>query len=209
MSFDAAVSWLIKADPILGAAIKRLGPCTFKPTHKDPFAELGESIIYQQLSGKAAGTIAGRFRGLFGNKWPDAPQLLATPEKTIRGVGISQAKMLALYDLAKHAQGGQLKKSFLENLSDEALIQHVDKIRGIGRWTAEMFLIFSLGRPDVFPLDDLGIQKGIQILFNYKKLPAKSTMARHAKKWRPHRTLATWYLWRLTDSQKEAVGGRA
>ncbi len=109
--------------------------------------------------------------------------------------------MLAIQDLAKHAAGGELKMTALEKLDDEALINHVDKIRGIGRWTAEMFLMFTLGRPDVFPVDDLGIQKGVQKLFGYQRLPAPRTMLKHAASWRPYRTVACWYLWRIIDAK--------
>ena len=202
MPYTQEINHLIKADPILAIAIRRLGPCGLKPTHGEPFEELGESILYQQLSGKAAATITGRFKNLFGGQWPGAGALLATPNAKIRGVGISNAKMLALQDLAKHAQRGKLKMAALEKLADDALVEHVDKIRGIGRWTAEMFLIFTLGRPDIFPLDDLGIQKGLQKLFGYKKLPAKRTMLKHAAKWQPFRTIASWYLWRIADENK-------
>src|SRR3989344_8771552 len=202
MPYAKEIDYLIKADPILGKAIKRLGPCGLKPTQGEPFKELGESILYQQLSGKAAATIIGRFKNLFGGQWPSAGALLATPNVKIRGVGISNAKMLALQDLAEHAQRGELKMAALKKLADDALVAHVDKIRGIGRWTAEMFLIFTLGRPDIFPLDDLGIQKGLQKLFGYKKLPAKRTMLKHAAKWQPFRTIASWYLWRIADENK-------
>src|SRR3989344_6227030 len=199
MQYNKAISHITSADPILARAIAKLGPCTLEPTHGEPFQELAESILYQQLSGKAAATIVGRLKDLYGGKWPGAQALLDTPDMRIRGVGISNAKMLAIQDLARHVLKGKLKMSALAALDDDALVEHVDKVRGIGRWTAEMFFIFTLGRPDVFPVDDLGIQKGVRRVYGYKKLPAKSTMLRHAEKWKPYRTVATWYLWRVVD----------
>lgn len=196
-----AVKYLRARDPALGRVIKAMGSCRLKVEKAEPFAALAESILYQQLSGKAASTIVGRFKALYGGRWPTPKKLLATPAKKIRGVGISNAKMLAIQDLAKHAQRGELKLNVLEKMTDEALISHLDKIRGVGRWTAQMHLIFNLGRPDVFPVDDLGIQKAIQKLYGYKRRPAPRTMLKHAEAWRPYRSVASWYLWRILDNK--------
>lgn len=197
---DQATASLRLADPILGRAIARIGPCTLVPTDEDPFTAFAESILYQQLSGKAAETIIKRMKALFKNAWPSPKQLLATPDDRLRAAGVSRNKIRALQDLATKTTDGTLDFAHLERQTDDEIINHVTQVRGIGRWTAEMFLIFTLGRLDVFPVDDLGIQKGIQKLYGYQKLPAKRTMLRHAEKWKPYRTVASWYLWRVVDS---------
>ncbi|OGF57208.1 MAG: hypothetical protein A2Z21_02075 [Candidatus Fraserbacteria bacterium RBG_16_55_9] len=197
---DQATESLRLADPILGRAIVRIGRCTLTPTGEDPFTAFAESILYQQLSGKAAETIIKRLKALFDHDWPSPEQLLATPEDRLRAAGVSWNKIRALKDLATKTTDGTLDFAHLANQTDAEIISHATQVRGIGRWTAEMFLIFTLGRPDVFPVDDLGIQKGIQKLYGYRKLPAKRTMLRHAGKWRPFRTVASWYLWRVVSS---------
>ena len=197
---DQATARLRLADPILGRAIARIGPCTLTPTGEDPFTAFAESIMYQQLSGKAAETIIKRLKALFDDAWPSPGQLLATPEDRLRAAGVSRNKVRALQDLATKTTDGTLDFAHLASQTDDEIISHVTQVRGIGRWTTEMFLIFTLGRPDVFPVDDLGIQKGIQKLYGYRKSPAKRTMLRHSEKWKPYRTVATWYVWRVVDS---------
>ena len=198
---DRAAARLRLADPILGRAIERIGPYTLTPTGEDPFTAFAESILYQQLSGKAAETIIKRLKAFFSNAWPSPEQLLKVPDDKLRAVGVSRNKIRALQDLARKATDGTLDLAHLEGQTDEEIISHMTQVRGIGRWTAEMFLIFTLGRRDVFPADDLGIQKGIQKLYGYQKLPARRTMLRHAEKWRPYRTVASWYLWRVVNSE--------
>jgi len=161
---------------------------------------LCRSMVYQQLSGKAAGTIMQRFLGLYE---PDAltpAVLLQTTADTLRGIGLSRQKIAYLHDLAGKVQDGTLRLAALPTYSDVEVIRQLTYIKGIGRWTAEMFLIFALGRLDVFPVDDLGIRKAIQRAYGYKRLPAPTTMHRHARKWAPYRTIATWYLWRSLDA---------
>ena len=199
MRYQKEINHLKGADPALAQLIERCGPCTLSPDAADPFAALCESILYQQLSGKAAATIASRFKALYGDAYPHPAQLLKTKDEVLRGGGISRGKLLALQDLARKAQDGAVDFKAILKMDDDAVIHHLIQVRGIGRWTAEMFLIFNQGRLDVFPVLDLGIQKGVQKLYGYKKLPAESTMRKHAEKWKPYRTIATWYLWRQVD----------
>jgi 3-methyladenine DNA glycosylase/8-oxoguanine DNA glycosylase len=155
--------------------------------------------VYQQLSGKAAATIEGRFKGIYNDEFPTPQQLLKTGDDVLRGVGLSRNKLLSMQDLARHCDEGKLDFDKLHDADDEFVIEHLIQVRGIGRWTAQMFLMFTLGCLDVFPTADLGIQKAIQLLYGYKKLPAERTMNKHANPWKPHRTLACWYLWTLVD----------
>lgn len=201
MPFDhaAAVTHLQHADPVLGQIIARCGPCTLQPRDLEPFVMLCRSIVYQQLSGKAAGTIMRRFLGLYEPDAPTPEVLLQTTADTLRGVGLSYQKIAYLHDLAGKVQDGTLRLATLPTCSDAEVIQQLLHIKGIGRWSAEMFLIFALGRPDVFPVDDLGIRKAIQRAYGYKRRPAPVTMHRHARKWVPYRSIATWYLWRSLE----------
>lgn len=201
MPFDhaAAVTHLQHADPVLGQIIARCGPCTLQPRDLEPFVMLCRSIVYQQLSGKAAGTIMRRFLGLYEPDAPTPEVLLQTTAETLRGIGLSRQKIAYLHDLAGTVQAGTLRLAALPTCSDADVIQQLTHVKGIGRWSAEMFLIFALGRLDVFPVDDLGIRKAIQRAYGYKRLPAPVTMHRHARKWVPYRSIATWYLWRSLE----------
>ncbi|MBM3222566.1 MAG: hypothetical protein FJZ47_02000 [Candidatus Tectomicrobia bacterium] len=193
------ILYLQQADPRLGQLMAQCGPCTLAPRDLEPFVMLCRSIIYQQLSGKAAGTIMARFLELYGTVSPEPEAVRQTSEDTLRGIGLSRQKIAYLKDLASHVQTGTLQLDTLPQQSDTAVIEQLVRVKGIGRWTAEMFLIFALGRLDVFPVDDLGIRKAIQQLYGYQRLPAPVTMQRHAHKWHPYRTIATWYLWRSLD----------
>lgn len=200
LDYAVAIAHLQDADPVLGQIITCCGPCILQPRDLDPLVMLCRSIVYQQLSGKAAGTIMRRFLGLYE---PDAltPEiLLQTTVDTLRGIGLSRQKITYMYDLAGKVQDGTLQLVALPTYSDAEVIQHLTHVKGIGRWTAEMFLIFALGRLDVFPVDDLGIRKAIQRAYGYKRMPAPGTMHRHARKWVPYRSIATWYLWRSLDA---------
>ena len=194
-----AIAHLQHMDPVLGHIIARCGPCTLQPRELEPLVMLCRSIVYQQLSGKAAGTIMMRFLGLYD---PDAltPEaLLRTADDTLRGIGLSRQKIAYMKDLATKVQDGALPLAKLPMHSDAEVMHQLMSVKGIGRWTAEMFLIFALGRLDVFPVDDLGIRKAMQRAYGYQRLPAPVTMHRHARKWVPYRTVATWYLWRSLD----------
>ena len=166
-----------------------------------PFDALAESIAYQQLSGKAAATIFGRVRALYPKrKWLDPEQLLATPDETLRAAGLSRAKTAALKDLAAKTSDGTVPAGrALFHMSDDEIITRLTAVRGIGRWTVEMLLLFDLGRPDVWPVDDYGVRKGFAKTFSRRKLPTPKQLMKFGEKWRPYRSVAAWYFWRALD----------
>jgi 3-methyladenine DNA glycosylase/8-oxoguanine DNA glycosylase len=167
-----------------------------------PFDALAESIAYQQLSGKAAATIFGRVRALYPKrKWLDPEQLLATPDESLRAAGLSRAKTAALKDLAAKTIDGTVPSGrALIQMSDDEIIARLTMVRGIGRWTVEMLLLFDLGRPDVWPVDDYGVRKGFAKTFARRKLPTPKQLMKIGEKWRPYRSVAAWYFWRALDS---------
>ena len=201
---EQAVGKLRAADPKLARLIARVGACRLQlKTTPSVFAALAESIVYQQLHGKAAATIFARVRALFPRARGalTAAQVLSASEADLRGAGLSNAKFLALRDLAERCQSGSIPTlAQLQKLDDEAIIERLTEVRGVGRWTVEMLLIFRLGRPDVLPVDDYGVRKGFSIAFGTAELPTKAELEARAKRWRPYRTVASWYLWRATDS---------
>src|SRR5437762_3868591 len=171
-----------------------------------PFDALAESIAYQQLSGKAAATIFGRVRALYPKrKWLDPDQILATPDETFRAAGLSRSKTAALKDLAaKTIEGNVPSGRALVRMRDEEIIARLTAVRGIGRWTVEMLLLFDLGRPDVWPVDDYGVRKGFAKTFDRKKLPTPKQLMKFGEKWRPYRSAAAWYFWRALDAPEKA-----
>jgi DNA-3-methyladenine glycosylase II len=173
-----------------------------------PFDALAESIAYQQLSGKAAATIFGRVRALYPKrKWLDPEQLLATPDETLRAAGLSRAKTAALKDLAAKTIDGTVPAGrALIRMSDDEIITRLTAVRGIGRWTVEMLLLFDLGRPDVWPVDDYGVRKGFAKTFGRRKLPTPKQLMKFGEKWRPYRSVAAWYFWRALDTPNESQG---
>jgi 3-methyladenine DNA glycosylase/8-oxoguanine DNA glycosylase len=195
-----AVRHLVAADPALGRVIERVGPCSLRPladgTHFDAVCR---SIVYQQLSGKAAATIHARVLGLYGGRAPLPHELAATSDERLRGVGLSRQKLTYLKDLAARVAAGTLPIETLHDLPDEEVIEALVQVKGIGRWTAQMFLMFRLGRPDVLPDLDLGIQKGIQRTYRLRKLPSPARVQDIGAKWAPYRTVASWYLWRSLE----------
>jgi DNA-3-methyladenine glycosylase II len=170
-----------------------------------PFDALAESIAYQQLSGKAAATIFGRVRALYPKrKWLDPEQLLATPDETLRAAGLSRAKTAALKDLAAKTIDGTVPAGrALIRMSDDEIITRLTAVRGIGRWTVEMLLLFDLGRPDVWPVDDYGVRKGFAKTFGRRKLPTPKQLMKFGEKWRPYRSMAAWYFWRALDAAEK------
>ena len=193
---------LAAADPALGKVIKRVG--LFTPDWQldsSPYEGLFRSIVYQQLSGKAAGTIFGRVCAACGNGKIPAPEVVGTIEDgVLRGAGLSRNKTLAIRDLALRTIDGTVPdRATAHRTPDGELIDRLVAVRGVGRWTAEMLLMFGLGRPDVFPVSDLGIRKGFQITYGMKRMPAEVTMHRQGKRWAPYRTIASWYLWRILE----------
>ncbi|MCZ6778053.1 MAG: DNA-3-methyladenine glycosylase 2 family protein [Acidobacteria bacterium] len=193
-----AIETLRAADPVLGAVIERAGPCRIEG-RRDAFIALAEAIVHQQLSMKAAATIWKRFEGLFtgGRVVPDVLKRLSS--QRLRGVGLSRQKIRYLKSLATSFEDGTLGGRELRRLGDEEVIESLTRLPGIGRWTAEMFLIFCLKRPDVWPVDDLGLLKGLKRLFRLRRLPKREKALALGERWRPYRTVATWYLWRGLD----------
>lgn len=194
---------LAATDPRFAALIARVRPydVAAQPLVR-PFHSLAESIAYQQLSGKAAATIFGRVRALYpGRKWLDPKLVLATSDEKLRGCGLSGSKTAALKDLAAKALDGTVPSGrMLARMKDEEIIERLTTVRGIGRWTVEMLLIFELGRLDVWPVADYGVQKGFAKTFGRKKLPTTKQFARIGEKWRPYRSVAAWYFWRALDA---------
>jgi DNA-3-methyladenine glycosylase II len=199
----SAVRHLKRVDPKLAAVIERVGPCRFEAraegTHFDAVCR---SIIYQQLSGKAAATIHGRVLDLYGGRAPAPRELASTPDERLRGAGLSRQKLTYLKSLAGHVVDGSLPIDTLHELTDDEIIDRLVQVKGIGRWTAQMFLMFRLGRPDVLPDLDLGIQKGIQLAYGMRKLPTPKKVLVVGAKWAPYRTIASWYLWRILDVEE-------
>jgi DNA-3-methyladenine glycosylase II len=197
-----AIAHLQNVDPKLAAVIHQAGRCNFKPraegTH---FGALARSIVYQQLSGKAASTIHGRFVGLFENELPEPHALLKLSDETLRGVGLSRQKTGYLRDLATRAHSGDLPVESLHELSDEEVLETLVQVKGIGRWTAQIFLMFRLGRPDILPELDLGIQKAIQKAYRLRQRPTPKRVLQISAKWAPHRSVAAWYLWHWLDEK--------
>lgn len=193
---------ILLKDKHIGGFIKNFGPLWFRRTHtREPFQALCESIIYQQLSGKAAATILKRFVALFpGKKFPTPQDVLKIKTEKLRAAGLSGQKASYLKDLAAKFKDGTIDPKLFNKMSDEEIIEHVAAVKGIGEWTAQMFLMFTLHRPDVLPTGDLGIQKGFKMLFNLRALPSPAQMEKLARPWVGHRTLACMYLWRLVDS---------
>jgi 3-methyladenine DNA glycosylase/8-oxoguanine DNA glycosylase len=171
-----------------------------------PFDALAESIAYQQLTGKAAATIFGRVRALYPKrKWLDPKQLLATPDETLRAAGLSRAKTAALKDLAAKTIDGTVPSGrALLRMTDDEIITRLTTVRGIGRWTVEMLLLFNLGRPDVWPVDDYGVRKGFAKTFRRRELPTPKQLMKLGEKWRPYRSVAAWYFWRALDAPEKA-----
>lgn len=166
----------------------------------DIFISLASSIAYQQLSGKAAATIYGRFEALFDDNKPVASVAVNLPVKTLRSVGLSNNKALSIIDLAEHTCSGSLPGARkMAALSDEEVIQSLCRVRGIGPWTAQMYLMFSLGRPDVMPATDLGIQKGVQVTYDLPELPPPDQVLESTRHLAPYRSVASWYFWRVVD----------
>ncbi|HEY0971597.1 MAG TPA: hypothetical protein VGE02_11575 [Gemmatimonadales bacterium] len=196
----AAVARLRKTDPRLRAVIDRVGPCRFAPriegTH---FDALVRAIVYQQLSGKAAATIHGRVRELFDGRDPLPAELLAAPDEPLRAAGLSRQKLGYLRSLAGHVADDALPLDRVHEMDDQAIIDALVAVKGIGRWTAQMFLMFRLGRLDVLPDLDLGVQKGVQLTYDLPSLPTPKEVVEIGAAWAPYRSVGSWYMWRLLD----------
>ena len=199
--YSIAVSALKQSDPILAVVIDRVGDCTLEQTQHsgDLLYSLSRSIISQQLSTKAASAIHHRFLALYSGV-PTAQAILDTADEDLRGVGLSRSKVLYMRDLANHVLNGLPTLTDLETIDDETIIQTLTQVKGIGRWSVQMMLIFRLHRWDVLPVDDLGIRTGIRRAYQYSDIPNKAAIEELGKVWQPCRTIASWYLWRSLEN---------
>ena len=189
---------LRRRDRRLGEIIRRVGACGLRP-RGDPYGSLLRSILYQQLAGAAAGAIEARFKGMFGGRYPRASVLLAAPAEKLRRAGLSRQKIAAVRNVASAFDDGTLSARRLYRMDDEAVIEAVTTVKGVGTWTAHMVLMFSLGRPDVLPVGDYGIRKGAQRVYELDQLPGPGDLKCLAEPWRPYRSVASWYLWRAAE----------
>lgn len=189
---------LLRRDPRLGRVIRAVGPCGLRPLG-DPYAVLHRAILHQQLAGAAAATIARRVRSLFGGRIPRPAAFLAADEGALRKAGLSRQKLAALRDLARAFHAGELDGRRLRHLDDDAVVEAVTRVRGVGEWTAHMMLMSAMGRPDVLPVGDYGIRKGAQRVYGLQELPGREVLTALAEPWRPFRSVASWYLWRALE----------
>jgi len=198
-----AAEELAQADSVMAGLIVRIGPCQLGlPKRNHYFASLVEAIIYQQLAGKAAAAILARFRTLYsGRRFPAADVIQATPDERLRAAGLSPQKISYIRDLCSRVLDGSLPLRRISSMSDEKVIRHLTQVKGIGRWTAEMFLIFCLRRPDILPMNDLGILKAVRKAYGFRRIPSARTLERLGRKWQPYRSVASWYLWASVDKE--------
>jgi 3-methyladenine DNA glycosylase/8-oxoguanine DNA glycosylase len=201
--WDEAISHLRASDKRLARVIDRSHPKRLELAHTQSlFHALTEAIVYQQLTGRAAGTIFGRVRAIYSpKKFPTPADLAATPPARLRAAGLSNAKTAAVQDLARRTASGELPTlAQARRLSDDEIVERLTVVRGIGPWTVHMFLIFRLGRPDVLPVADYGVRKGFALTYRKKELPTPVELTKYAERWRPYRSLASWYMWRALDT---------
>src|SRR3954465_9310636 len=203
----ASVRHLKRIDPVLAQIIESVGPCRMQlRTEGTHFQALSRAIVFQQLSGKAAGTIFGRFNALYPDNAPAPEAVLTTSDETLRSVGLSRQKIAYLRDLSSKVISGGLPLDEVEAMSDDDLIAHLVQVKGIGRWTAQMFLMFRLGRRNVLPELDLGIQNAIRRAYNKRKRPTPKDVQKIGAKWSPHASVACWYLWRSLENGDGQLG---
>jgi len=197
-----AASHLAAHDPVLAPIIKRIGPCTIRP-HKNYYQELVESIISQQLSVKAGAAIVRRFLELFNGSFPAPEAILRKDVEELRTAGLSRAKAIYIRDLAGHVVDGQIRFDHLDNLSNDAVIRELIPVKGIGEWTAHMFLMFCMGRLDVLAHGDLGVKNGIQKLYglNHQPSPLEVQTIATTNNWHPYESAACWYIWKSLDNE--------
>ena len=204
MDSDQVSAHILRVDPAYAGVIQAAGPFEPRPPDADPFNSLARAIVFQQLAGHAARAIHGRFAALFDGH-PTAEAVLHTSIDTLRSVGLSNNKATSIADLALKATDGTVPLDRLDELTDAEIIQCLSSVRGIGRWTAEMFLIFQLRRPDVWPVDDYGIRKGFAAIHGLDTLPTPKALDALGEIYRPYRSAAAWYCWRIVDTVLPAV----
>jgi DNA-3-methyladenine glycosylase II len=197
----------LRRDPVLKRVIRAEGPCTLSPVPREPYEALVRAIAHQQVHGRAAEAILGRFLALFpGEPFPPPRQVLATPAEAMRACGFSQSKIAAIRDIAEKAEGGLVpSRAAAAGLDDATLIERLVAIRGVGRWTVEMLLIFTLGRADVLPVDDFGVREGWRVAAGLEAQPKPKELAAIGAAWAPWRSVAAWYLWRAADTAKRSA----
>lgn len=198
----AAIKHLSASDPVMRRLIRDVGECKLVPEpRRAPFQSLVQAVAHQQLNGTAANTILSRFQKLFpGRRFPRPEDLAGISDQQIRACGFSRAKILSIRDIAEKTLSGAVPSSrLIVKLSDDDIVARLTEVRGVGRWTVEMLLIFQLGREDVLPVDDFGVRTGFRIAYRKRDLPKPKEILAHGERWRPHRTTAAWYLWRAVD----------
>jgi DNA-3-methyladenine glycosylase II len=205
------IEHLIAADPILGELIKAVGACTLSPkSRRSPFETLVRSVAYQQLNGTAAATILGRVKALYPKRrFPTPEDLLSTPDEKLRSAGLSRAKTAAIKDIAAKTIAGVVPTSrAIVKMSNEEILERLLTVRGVGPWTVEMLLIFTLGRQDVLPVTDYGVRKGFALTYGWKALPSPKELREFGQRWQPHRTTAAWYFWRALELPNPEINGK-
>jgi len=199
---EAAIEHLTKADKVLARLIRKVGPCELIPRKRcSPFHALVQSVAHQQLNGTAANTILKRVMALYPRrKFPSPDDVLATPDEKLRSAGLSRAKVASIKDIAaKTVEGVVPPPRAIAKMPDAEILERLTTIRGVGPWTVEMLLIFTLGRLDVLPATDFGVRKGFGVVFRRDELPKPAELLEHGERWRPYRSIASWYLWRSLD----------
>ncbi|HEY4417491.1 MAG TPA: DNA-3-methyladenine glycosylase 2 family protein [Verrucomicrobiae bacterium] len=198
---------LAASDPVMRRIIRNIGDCRLQPeTRRSPFQSLVQAVAHQQLNGTAAETILGRFKKLFpGRRFPKPEDLAKVTDEQIRACGFSFAKIKSIRDIAEKTLAGVVPSAReIIKLSDDEIVARLTEVRGVGRWTVEMLLIFQLGRRDVLPIDDFGVRSGFGHAYREGQMPKPKELLAHGEKWRPHRTTAAWYLWRTADAAKKS-----
>lgn len=197
-----ALAHLSQTDPVLGELIKQVGPCTLTPRdRRSPFQALVQAVVFQQLNGHVAEKILKRVRALYpGRRFPTPEALAATPEAELCRAGLSRSKAAAVKDIAaKTLLGVVPTRRVIARMADEEILERLTSLRGVGPWTVEMLLIFTLGRPDVLPVTDYGVRKGFALTYGWRELPRPKELLSAGQKWRPYRTTAAWYFWRALE----------
>jgi DNA-3-methyladenine glycosylase II len=190
---------LRRRDPLLGAVVARVGPCAIVP-RGDPYRYLVRSVLFQQITGHAARAIEGRLKAAYGGRLPPPDKLRKASAVQLRGVGLSRQKIASMHAIATAFDDGTLVNRRLARLADDAVIEAVTQLRGVGEWTAHMMLMMSLGRPDVLPVGDYGVRKAARDLYGLADLPKAKELIEIAEPWRPYRSVAAWYLWRSLEA---------
>jgi len=206
-----AMRELCRADRRLAKVIRKVGSFpTKRPKPQHPFAVLLKAIVYQQLAGKAAAAIFGRVTALGANGFPTPEEVLLLDETQLRGAGLSRQKIAAVKDLAARTIDGTVPNlKEIRRMSEEEILERLTRVRGIGEWSVQMFLMFQLGRPDILPIQDYGIRKGFQNVYGLDDVPKPKAVLEHGERWRPYRSIASWYLWRAAESKRPQKKSKA